>query len=520
VKDKLVVFINPPNTDMIESRHLSLEVAGAGDLPALGILTLASAVNCIDGIQSIYLDGTVCPFPTILDFISEHKKDIVAICLSTLSATYGAGLKILEHARQENPQIIHIVGNDHFTAIPSTCMENRPELIDYGIVGNEVIKSLCEFIYHLVNNSWKAVPGLVFRDDTTKEVIEVPQKPEAIFKTVDYSLLDRAVNHSSCYEEAYQRFFPDLVQRWFGRSVHRSISVEFARGCVKFRNNGACSFCSIQYGGMWRNAVKTGQEAWEIIRRAYDAGYDHLAVTADELPLTFYGLLLDMRASIPDWFQSLPDNEKPFLTGYARADGLCIEKNAQLLYDLGFRSMYVGVDAGPVISLRAFNKQLAGNASVRLDKLYEANQLALKQAANVGLRVDIGYVVGHIGMTRELLSKNIDLFRSLVVNYRDVIGVVDVNILTPEPGSKDFFHLLHPKAAKQKAATLGLALASQEVRQDIADKWKTKDVMTFEEQVTGYVKAFMPELTVADLVEARKMMQRICRDSNVQYGYS
>ena len=42
----------------------------------------------------------------------------------------------------------------------------------------------------------------------------------------------------------------------------------------------------------------------------------------------------------------LSEAEKPVLTGYARTDGVMVEKNARLLYDLGFRVIMVGVDAG------------------------------------------------------------------------------------------------------------------------------------------------------------------------------
>ncbi len=298
------------------------------------------------------------------------------------------------------------------------------------------------------------------------------------------------------------------------------MSVELARGCIKFKNDDACSFCSIQYGGMWKNSVNTGGEAWEIIHRAYQVGYDHLFITADELPLTFQPLLLDMRANIPNWYLKLPEHEKPVLTGYARADGLCTEKNVRLLYDLGFRFIYVGVDAGPLISLQAFNKQFTGNLSVRLEQLYEANQLAFRQAAKVGLKIDVGYVLGHLGMTSELLSKNIDLFRSLIEENGDSISFVDINILTPEPGSKDFLYLLHPEIAENKAKELNLAISSRNTRQSIADRWKDKDLVVFEEQVTDYVTAFMPELTVADLIKARNSLQEICRSNNVQDSYT
>jgi radical SAM superfamily enzyme YgiQ (UPF0313 family) len=391
--------------------------------PIPGILALASAVKQqVENVQPVYLDGGTCPVSVILDFISSHKHDILAICISTLTSTYVAGLKILEHARKENPRIVHIIGNDHFAALSTLCMQNQPDLIDCGMVGNEVMGGLCPIISQIAQEGdWKpvAVPGLVFRDGD--KVIHIPQKPEPIFSTLDYSLIDQFFDHSARYDKAYHSTLSGMYEKLFGRSVHRWACVEFARGCIKFKNNDACSFCAIQYGGMWKNEVRNGSEAWDILHRAYQAGYDNFWVTADELLLTFPQLLLDMKANIPRWFADLPEAERPIMIGDTRADGLCVEKNARLLYALGFRGIFVGIEAGPIKSLQALNKPLAGDSAVRLNRLYEANRQALRQAHNVGLKVEIGYVLGHIGITRELLSKTIELFSSLVTEHHDTI---------------------------------------------------------------------------------------------------
>ena len=86
---------------------------------------------------------------------------------------------------------------------------------------------------------------------------------------------------------------------------------------------------------MWKNSVSDAKTAWEVLQRAYRAGYDYLYVTADELALTFRQLLTEMWENPPRWFLQLSEDEKPLLTGYARTDGVMVEKNARLLYDLG-----------------------------------------------------------------------------------------------------------------------------------------------------------------------------------------
>jgi radical SAM superfamily enzyme YgiQ (UPF0313 family) len=192
-----------------------------------------------------------------------------------MTVNYGAGLEILKHARQENPRIVHIIGNDHFTALSTRCMQNQTDLIDCGIVGNEVIGGLCAIISQIeYAGCWNpvAVPGLVFR--AGNQIIHVPQKSEPIFTDIDYGLIDQTFAHSPYYDKTHQEIFQDNAQEWFGGNAHRSISVEIARGCIKFKDDDACSFCSIQPGGMWKNEVRNGAEAWERVRGAYQAGYD------------------------------------------------------------------------------------------------------------------------------------------------------------------------------------------------------------------------------------------------------
>jgi radical SAM superfamily enzyme YgiQ (UPF0313 family) len=514
VPKKLVVFINAPSSDWLQASQSNMPEFVQ---PILGILTLASAVKQVDNIQPVYLDGTVCPFSVILDFISSHKHDIIAICLSALTSNYIAGLRIFEHARKENPRIVHIVGNDHFTALSTLCMQNQPDLIDCGIVGDAVVGGLGAIIAQIEREGCckpVSVPGLVFREGT--QVVHIPQKPEPLFTNIDYDLIDQVFDHSAHYAKSDEKVHQSRTKARVVSNAPRSLNVEVARGCIKFKDDDACSFCSIQHGGMWKNEVRNGVEAWEIIRCAYQAGYQDLYFTADELPLTFPKLLLDMKANLPAWFTNLPLQDRPILEGYARADGLAVEKNARLLYDLGFRFIWVGVEAGSIQSLKALNKPLRENSAVHLSRLYQANRQALRQAHTIGLKVEVGYVLGHLGMTRELLSETVELFRSLVIEHHETIACVDVNVLIPEPGSTDYACLLDPNLAEKKAVELGLEIASRPVRQEIAETWKRQDEMLFD-IANDYVRAFMPDLTMADLVQAQNQIAQICRANDIRF---
>ena len=152
----MVLLINPPNSNTLVDRQTTgignpAEHSDWSNFPAMGILSLASALRSVPNIQPVYFDGVVFPFTEILDFITANRDRIAIIGISMLTDTYEAGLKILEHSRCENPGIVHIVGNDHFTALTELCLKNRSDLIDFGFVGNDVTHSFQRFVNRTVN---------------------------------------------------------------------------------------------------------------------------------------------------------------------------------------------------------------------------------------------------------------------------------------------------------------------------------------------------------------------------------
>ncbi len=522
----MVLLINPPNSSTLDEKPPNVgnpaEHSDWSNYPAAGILTLASSLRAVPNVQPVYLDGVACPIDQIFDFITTNRHNIAAIGVSALTDTYEAGLKILEHSRSVKSNIIHIIGNDHFTALPKQCMENQSQLIDIGILGNEVVGSFSKLINHIVNDkdiNLDTYPGMVTRRSGTEQIYYHPQHPEPVFTQVDYRLIDEVYPHTRKYDSRFQASFPNRMKTWFGCVVSRGIAIEIARGCIKFKDDNACSFCSIQYGGMWKNSVPNAQTAWNIIGNARQFGYDYFYITADELGITFRNLLVDMKNNKPDWIRKLPLNERPILTGYSRSDGLILGQNAELLYDLGFRLIMVGVDAGPIISLEAVNKHLVQkNASDGLERLYEANLKAFAYALNAGLKLRIGFVVGHMGMTKELLEENVNYFCGLISNNPEVVSIADIEILSPEPGSKEYQYLTNPTMAFEKARELKLGISDSKIRNEIAEKWRERDIFNREELVEDYVTVFMPELNLQDLISARMRMRNYCRENGIMIG--
>lgn len=521
----IVVFINPPNTGSIsddfgkERVTNGVEHTDWGNFPHLGILTLASYLEANSPFRTVYIDGVICPPEEIAQFMDANRSNIFAVCVSAITANFGSAVQICRHAKNINPEIVTVMGNDHFSAL-SHAVLSQNEVIDYGFSGNEVLGSLARFLTDLNDktaSNLSAYPGLVYRDTT--EVIHVPVGKEAIFTGIDYSIIDRDYPHTATYAENFQKRLGKKLRDLLGRDVKMGMPVEFARGCIKFSGNDACSFCSIQYGGMWRNQVEASAQAWGLIKKAVDAGYDYLYVTADELPLTFPKLLLHMAQNRPSWHTALEENERPVLVGYARADGLQKENIVAAMREIGFRICYVGIDAGAPISLMAMNKPLRSHdPKHRAEKLFETNQEAIINAHKHDIALKIGFVLGHIGMTQELLEENVgSICRLLDTDAKSLVSI-DVELLSPEPGSKEFQRLTQPSIADQFAEAHGLILADRRVRHAIAEKYSGKDIFDRDAAIADYVTAFMPELRFEDLVAARKRIRGHARTRGIVVG--
>ena len=217
-----------------------------------------------------------------------------------LTASYEAGLQLLEHVKQVQPRAWTILGNDHFTALAEACLSHHRDCLDFGFAGNEVVgpfRALIADLYADRLRSPAAYPGLVAW--VGDRVVLTPQQPEPVFTGQRYELIDAVFPHSQYYTRNFQARVGPRMRELMGAEVSSGVPVEFARGCIKFSRDDACTFCSIQYGGMWRNSLKDPDHAWDMLRRATQAGYDYLSVTADELPLTFGTLLREMVRTRP-----------------------------------------------------------------------------------------------------------------------------------------------------------------------------------------------------------------------------
>jgi radical SAM superfamily enzyme YgiQ (UPF0313 family) len=520
-----VLIIVPPNSNtVIEGSTLTVtrpeEHSDWSDYLSLGALGMVCALRSIPEIRPLYVDGTVVGLDKILSYITDNSHRILAVCAGVLTANYEAGLLIFRHAKSVDPAIQTVTGNDHFTARPKQCML-RAGCIDFGFFGNEVVGPFVALIRDLYYHRFippGAYPSLATRNGDSIHM--APSRSEPVFSQYDYRLTDCIFDHTSLYRDGFRRRVAPRIKELLGRKVQAGVPIDIGRGCIKFAKNDACSFCSIQYGGMWKNSLSP-EDAWMTIECAWRYGYDYLYITADELPLTFVSLLTAMSHSKPGWWLSLSADERPFLVGYARADGIADRRKTRLLSDLGIRQVMIGMDAGSPISLAALNKPLRTRRDDYMrsaESLYDQNVAALHIAREEGLLIRAGFVLGHIGMTGELLKENVEMIMTLLYAGRDVISAIDIEVLSPDAGSLDFNYLTTPTAARSAAEALGLRVSDDFVLERIAANWRDQDVVPPELTMRDFTAAFMPDVPFSEIADARTAIRAFAKQCGIVIG--
>ena len=85
---------------------------------------------------------------------------------------------------------------------------------------------------------------------------------------------------------------------------------------------------------------------------------------------------------------------------------------------------------------------------------------------------------------------------------------VDVELLSPEPGSADFRLLYDPAYALNRCSILGIDPPSRHVLKDLAEKWSRRDQIDRSEAMRDYVENFMVELSLEDLHDTREHVRQ------------
>ena len=514
---RIILFINPDDSTAHKAS------ANASIYPNLGLLTVMSALSQRLGTSNVefaYLDGTVIGNEAIEHFVDENSQNIFAVCASLLTSNYGAALRAFELLKSKNSKAITIVGNDHFSALYSQILKNRA-VVDFGFAGNDVVLGFADFLADQLagaSQNLNKYAGLVYRDRNSV-VTRNPEEPFEIsnLPLIDYSLMNHPFDHRSRYLEGQRRTY--FFMRELGLA---SMVVDIGRGCIKFSGSrmneiplNACDFCAI-IPGTKAITTQTPDRAWSILENCYRSGFNYFYVTADELPLTFWPVLKEMSLSLPKWFVELPDEKKPRMFGYTRAEAFvkAPDRIDALVDKLRFNHFFIGFDGLSEISLMVMNKQPIGQ---KKHDLMWHNMEALNQAVAKNCLITGGIVLTHLGITREILQTNYLALETSVARYPKAFAALDFGPLCPIPGSLSFEYFRKPSFAEERATSFGLKV-NRDYLESVSARYKTDDLFVMDELVKDFVVGCCPDINMDDVNEYLAKTTKLAQKHGIVVG--
>jgi hypothetical protein len=523
-----ILLVNPAST---AARHKTFE---PNIYPNLGLLTLATSLQCAlrrsnVAARILYYDGALLGDEFIHTYIAHNADRLSVIGYSAYTLNYGACVSLARHAKGCNARIVNIIGNDHFSALYQEILKRQQGVFDYGFYGNDVVEGFTEFVLGMLTGNIAELisyPGLVFRDSRSDSgVTRCPENPAEFSRLPlpEYSLLDSLVPHSDRYHREQLAFYAYVREEGLRITV-----IEIARGCLKFsgrRNESgiplnACDFCGIIPGGNALSA-QSAQRAWEIIRNAFEQGYNYLFVTADELPSTFWSLVRNMADQMPEWYLGLKPADRTRMMCYARADAFRerVQDRIDLLMNtLGFDHFFVGLDGFSSSSLRAMNKGINRLAN-DTDDLLHHNLVACREIARRGGKLSAGAVITHIGITPEMLETNFRMMRHVIRQYPRLFMELDFELLCPIPGSLAFDYLRRPGMARARADALGLNVNDRHL-DVLYSKYQGKDELDPQELTSDFILGCCPDITVEMAHEYLRKIRQLAVEEGIAYDCS
>jgi radical SAM superfamily enzyme YgiQ (UPF0313 family) len=208
---------------------------------------------------------------------------------------------IIDYIKQKNPKIKTMAGGHGVN-------ENyQNKNIDYVLIGYSEI-SVVNLVNHLIdkdtlNRSYKNIHGRIIIDD----------------------------------RKADTYIFPEGTMSWQDIDVvnHQMLPVEIGRGCI-FK----CKFCAFPMNGKQQlDFVKTPDNLFnELLRNYNEFGITKYCIVDDT-----FNDHIEKIENIRDLVKRLPF--QPVFWAYIRLDLLCTRpETVQMLYDIGLRSMYFGIE--------------------------------------------------------------------------------------------------------------------------------------------------------------------------------
>jgi radical SAM superfamily enzyme YgiQ (UPF0313 family) len=356
--------INPISTDQ------------AVNFIPVGLLVLSSTLKNAGLRSEIYTPKILIThdqdLPLVAGDILSRKPR--SLGFSTWCDSFPLSLLLAEEIKKINPDIPVIFGGPQASILAEHTLEHYP-FVDFVLKG-EADYTLPELVSRLMNGKnpdLENVPGLVYRDPSTKEIIPGPQ--DEIVRNLDQLPVP-----------AYERIF------------HKSnLRIDAGRGCPY-----PCTYCTTNQFFSRKYRVKSPDRIiGEMEYCNQKLGVTGLGISHDmftfnkEFIADFTGRLTSLNKARKDPFK---------WTCSARTD--CVSEDILVqMKESGCMAMFFGIETGSVRIQKAIRKNLDPGQAIRM----------IRHATRLGIVTFVSYMAGFPGESRRDLNATLTSIMNVAI---------------------------------------------------------------------------------------------------------
>lgn len=274
----------------------------------------------------------------LMGTIRDFKPDIIATRTHTAGELFTA-LRIMQVAKQINPQILTIVGGQHATLLPEDFYAPQTDIICIG-PGEETIHEIVEM--YIEKGDYQKVAGIALRAGE-EYILTKPRPPKS--GVISWPDVDRS--GANKYRDHYYNFF---LRKPVGFTLT-------SMGCPH-----RCTFCSLWVAARGTYRRRSPEEIVDDFARQ---PYDFIHVTDDN---TFYNEEHAMQV-----LELLKKkNVKKEYLAYARADTIVKKRHVfEAWKEIGLAELVVGLEACTDNHLDFLNKRTTEDENARAHQILE-----------------------------------------------------------------------------------------------------------------------------------------------------
>jgi anaerobic magnesium-protoporphyrin IX monomethyl ester cyclase len=387
-----VLFVEPPKDFWF--------VMGEYLPPPLGILNLAAYLESRD--KSIEIEVLDCQaqeldWSKFARYIESSDPDIVAPSALATCNTFTA-IRAVSTAKEVNPDVITVVGGQHFSATAQESLESYPELD--VIVRGEGEQTFAEVVQSFKEGrpALSTVRGISFRHK--EGIVHTPPRP--LIENLD----DLPLPGYHFVEESMNKYHFTLMA-----GAKNYALIEGSRGCPH-----KCTFCSQwkHWNGTWRK--KSPKRIADEFQYCYNRfGSEFLWLTDDNFGLGKHAN--NLCDEITD--RGIADDIMWFMQ--VRCDDIINHRQVlPKMRKAGNRWMLVGIESGSGSTLESFHKTINPEDAKQAMKVLKEHDIFAQATLIIGERKDTAESIANLRKFVNHIDPDLAIFM----------------ILTPFPGTE------------------------------------------------------------------------------------